>query len=155
MRMNRNDIFHIFHSLHRQVCTSCKCKGGMQTGAHHHGLCPPGKAKVLVAQILSYSLQPRTAAYQTPLSMGFSRQEYWSGWPFPPRGDLSNPGIEPGSPTLQADSLPSETPGEPQSEEGRSIKPTTQRTANDKTGADFTITKHFTHVISFNSDAGQ
>ena len=87
--------------------------------------------------------------------MGFSRQEYWSGWPFPPPGDLSNPGTEPGSPTLQADSLPYETPGEPQSEEGRSIKPTTQRTANDKTGADLTITKHFTHVISFNSDAGQ
>jgi len=40
--------------------------------------------------------------------MGFSRQEYWSGLPFPPPGDLSSPGIEPGSPTLQADDLPSE-----------------------------------------------
>ena len=42
---------------------------------------------------------------------GISRQEYWSGLPFPSPGDLSNPGIEPGSPALQADSLPSEPPG--------------------------------------------
>ena len=42
--------------------------------------------------------------------MGFSRQEYWSGLPFPPPGALPNPGIEPGSPALQADSLPSELP---------------------------------------------
>ena len=44
--------------------------------------------------------------------MGFSRQEYWSGLPFPPAGDLPNPGIEPGSPALQADSLLPEPPGE-------------------------------------------
>ena len=43
----------------------------------------------------------------------FSSQEYWSGWPCPPPGDLPNPGIEPESPTLQVDSLPSESPGEP------------------------------------------
>ena len=53
---------------------------------------------------------PWTAACQAPLSMGFSRQEYWSGLPFPPPGDLPNPGIEPGSPALQADSLQSEPP---------------------------------------------
>ena len=45
-----------------------------------------------------------TVAHQIPLSMGFSRQEYWSGLPFPSPGDLSNPGIKPGSPALQADS---------------------------------------------------
>ena len=45
------------------------------------------------------------------LSMEFSRQEYWSGLPFPPPGDLPHPGIEPGSPALQADSLPTEPPG--------------------------------------------
>ena len=45
--------------------------------------------------------------------MGFSRQEYWSGLPFPSPGDLPDPGIEPGSPTLQADALPSEPPGKP------------------------------------------
>ena len=48
-----------------------------------------------------------TVAHQAPLSMGFSRQEYWSGLPFPSPGDLPDPGIEPGSPSLQADSLPS------------------------------------------------
>ena len=50
---------------------------------------------------------------QAPLSMGFSRQEYWSGLPFPSPGDLFNPGIEPRSPTLQADALSSEPPGKP------------------------------------------
>ena len=48
------------------------------------------------------------------LSMGFSRQEYWSGLPFPSPGDLSDPGIEPESPALQANSLLSEPPGKPQ-----------------------------------------
>ena len=54
---------------------------------------------------------PWTVAQQAPPSMGFSRQEYWSGLPFPSPGDLPDPGIEPRSPTLQADSLPSEPPG--------------------------------------------
>ena len=48
---------------------------------------------------------PWTVAHQAPLSMGFSRQEYWSRLPFPSPGDLPNPGIEPGSPTWQADAL--------------------------------------------------
>ena len=56
---------------------------------------------------------PWTIAHQAPLSMEFSRQEYWSGLPFPSPGDLSNPGIKLGSPTLQADALPSEPPGKP------------------------------------------
>ena len=54
---------------------------------------------------------PWTVAYQAPLSLGFSRQEYWSGLPFSSPGDLPNPGIEPRSPVLQADALPSEPPG--------------------------------------------
>ena len=54
---------------------------------------------------------PWTAAYQAPPSMGFSRQECWSGLPFPSPGDLPDPGIEPGSPALQADTLPSEPLG--------------------------------------------
>ena len=53
----------------------------------------------------------RTVAYQAPPSMGFSRQEYWSGVPFPSPGDLPDPGIEPGSPALQADALTSEPQG--------------------------------------------
>ena len=48
---------------------------------------------------------PWIVAYQAPLSMGFSRQEYWSGLPFPFPGDLPNPGIEPGSPALRADAF--------------------------------------------------
>ena len=58
---------------------------------------------------------PWTVAYQAPPSMGFSRQEYWSGLPFPSLGDLPHPGIEPRSPALQADGLPSEPPGKPYS----------------------------------------
>ena len=54
-----------------------------------------------------------TAAYQAPLSMGFFRQEYRSGLPFPSPGDLPDPGIKPGSPALQADALPSEPQGSP------------------------------------------
>ena len=52
-------------------------------------------------------------ANQAPLSLGFSRQEYWSGLPFPCPGDLRDSGIEPGSPAPQADSLPTEPPGKP------------------------------------------
>ena len=54
---------------------------------------------------------PWTVAYKAPLSVEFSRHECWSGWPFPSPGDLPNPGIEPGSPALQADALPSEPTG--------------------------------------------
>ena len=49
---------------------------------------------------------PWTVARQAPLSLGFSRQGYWSGLPFPPPGDLPHPGIKPASLALQADSLP-------------------------------------------------
>ena len=52
-----------------------------------------------------------TVAYQASPSMGFSRQEYWSGLPFPSPGDLPDPGIKPGSPTLEADGLTSKPPG--------------------------------------------
>ena len=53
---------------------------------------------------------PWTVAFQASPSMGFSRQEYWSGLPFPSPGDLPNPGMEPGSPALEADALTSEPP---------------------------------------------
>ena len=58
-------------------------------------------------------VMPRTVAHQAPLSLEFSRQEYWSELPFPSPEDLPNPGIEPRSPALQADSLPSEPSGKP------------------------------------------
>ena len=56
---------------------------------------------------------PWTVARQAPLSMGFSRQEYWSGLSCPPPGELPNPGIEPRSPALQTESVPAEPPGKP------------------------------------------
>ena len=62
---------------------------------------------------MSDSVTPGIVAHQAPLFMEFSRQEYWSGLPCLPPGDLPNPGIKPRSPTLQADSLPSEPPGKP------------------------------------------
>ena len=54
---------------------------------------------------------PWTVVHQAPLSMGFPRQEYWSGLPFPSPGDLPKQGIKPGSPALQGDSLPTEPQG--------------------------------------------
>ena len=63
--------------------------------------------------VVSDSATLWTTANQVPLSMGFPRQEYWSGLPFPSPGDLPDPGIKPGSPAMQADSLPSEPPGKP------------------------------------------
>ena len=63
--------------------------------------------------VVSDSETPWTVARPTPLSMEFSRQEYWSGLPFPSPGDLPNPGIQPGSPILQSDSLWSELSGKP------------------------------------------
>ena len=63
-----------------------------------------------------------TVANQAPLSMVFSRQEYWSRLPFPSPGDLPNPGIEPGSPALQVDSLPSEPLGKPKTHKNYIMK---------------------------------
>ena len=71
-------------------------------------------------------MTPWTVAYQASLSMGFSRQEYWSGLPFPSPGDLPDPGIEPRSPTLQADALPSEPPGKPHTKEAKEFQTTAQ-----------------------------
>ena len=66
--------------------------------------------KVLVSRVRLF-VTPWTVAHQALLSMEFSRQEYWSGLLFPSPGDVPNPGIEPRSPALQADSLPTEPPG--------------------------------------------
>ena len=66
----------------------------------------------LLSRVLFFAT-PWTVAYQDPQSMGFSRQEYWSGLPFPSPGAHPNPGTEPRSPTLQVDALPSELPRKP------------------------------------------
>ena len=65
----------------------------------------------LVAKLCPTSVAPWTVARQGPLTMEFPRQEYWSAVPFPSPGDLLDPGIEPGSPALQAGSLSTESPG--------------------------------------------
>ena len=72
------------------------------------------KAKVKLLSRVQLFVTLWTVAYQAPPSMGFSRQEYWNGLPFPSPGDLSDPGIEPRFPALQTDALPSEPPGKPQ-----------------------------------------
>ena len=69
---------------------------------------------VAVYSVVSNPVTPWTVAHLTLLSVKFSRQEYWSGLVFPSPGDLPDPGIEPGFPALQADSLLSEPPGKPQ-----------------------------------------
>ena len=80
---------------------------------HCYTQCPQPCSKVKVKSLSHVQLfaTPWTVAHQTPLSMGFSRQEYWSGLPFPSPGDLPNPGIKPRSPTLQVDASTSEPPG--------------------------------------------
>ena len=69
---------------------------------------------------------PWTVAHQAPPSISFSNQEYWSGLPFPPPGDLPNPGFEPMSPELQADALTSEPPGKSSNVTGSHQKVRTQ-----------------------------
>ena len=72
---------------------------------------PWSKVKSLSRVLLFVA--PWTVAHQAPLSVGFSRREYWSGLPFPSPGELPDPGIEPGSPALLTDALPSEPAGKP------------------------------------------
>ena len=67
---------------------------------------------------IQLSAIPRAVACQALLSMGVSRQEYWSGLPFPPLRDPPDPRIEPAAPVLQADSLPLEPPGKPLNYQG-------------------------------------
>ena len=71
------------------------------------------KVKVKSLSRVGLFVTPWTVAHQAPPSMGFSRQEYWSGLPFPSPGDLPDPGIEPRSRALQADTVTSEPPGKP------------------------------------------
>ena len=71
------------------------------------------KVKVTSLSPVQLFPTPWTVAHQAPPSMGFSRQEYWSGLPFLSPGDLPDPGIKPRSPAFQADALTSEPPGKP------------------------------------------
>ena len=101
--------------LRDQTCISCIAGEFFTTE-------PPGKpttvylklkikVKVKLLSHVWLFVTPWTVAYQAPPSMGFSRQEYWSGLPFPSPRDLPDPGIKPRSPALEAKSLPSQPPG--------------------------------------------
>ena len=103
--------------INYKIFQTQKCTENYTNGTHsnlayitflRHGIRNGGGLGVLVTKSCPTLAIPWTVAHQAPLSMGFSRQEYWSGLPFPSPGNFPEPGIEPGSPALQADSLPTE-----------------------------------------------
>ena len=85
---------------------------GLKGTCTYYSIYKKGKVKVVISQLCPTVCNLWTVAHQAPMAMGFSSQEYWSGWPLPSPGDLPDPGIKLGSPTLQVDSLMSEPPGE-------------------------------------------
>ena len=87
------------------------CHGSNNLSRDHLTVLVLGRVKVKSLSHVRLFATPWTVAYHALLSVGFSREEYWSGWPFPSPEDLPNPGIEPGCPALQAELLPSEPPG--------------------------------------------
>ena len=105
------------------------CTKNNQGNMHRSIVCPALKsaANLTVRAVLSRSVMSDSLQLHglSPTKLlrpwGFSRQEYWSGLPCPPPGDLPSPGIEPRSPTLQADSLLSEPPGKPMNTGGISL----------------------------------
>ena len=87
-----------------------------------------------------------TLAYQASQSMGFSRQEYWSGLLFASPGDFPNPGIEPGSPALQADTLPTEPPGKPKLQ--RQVKYISNNSKSTVHSLKWDSSKHFSPLLT-------
>ena len=116
-------IYHIHLSSCQPTTTSSSilttlCKGNASAISRMQKMLSKSSSnpKAWILKSLShvqFFATPWTIAYQTPPYMGFSRQECWSGLPFPSPGDLLDPGIEPRSPALQADALLSEPPGKP------------------------------------------
>ena len=118
----------VFNNLVKWLPTPVVLPGESPRREEHGGLQSRGDKEFDMTNQLSTTTQRKcqafspvqlfttswTVAHQAPLSIEFSRQEYWSGLPFPSPGDLPNLGTELGSPALQADSLPSEPPGKPQ-----------------------------------------
>ena len=104
-------------SLHSKILSFCfKFSNKFLELVHNHcsiSRCKEGAFKVMCVScsIVSYSFQPLEYCLQGSISMGFSRQKYWSGQPFPSPGDLPNPGIKPRFPVLQVDSLLCQPPG--------------------------------------------
>ena len=99
---------------YRYLNILCRPDQGFQFPKLGHG----AFCKVKSLSRVQLFVTPWTVAQQAPPSMGFSRQEYWSGLPFLSLGDLPDPGIKPRSPALQADALTSEPPGKPQKAHG-------------------------------------
>ena len=93
------------------TCDNDMCVLASDTSNTKLNYCKLKKVKVKSLSHVRLFATLRTVAHQALPSMGFSRQEYWSGLPFPSLGDHPNPGIEPRSPALQADALTSEPPG--------------------------------------------
>ena len=100
--------------LETYIKVLCKCQNhGIQIchTVEQINRCDQHKLVSVNCSVMSDSETLWTVAHQAPLPMGFSRQEYWSGLPFPSPGDLPNLGIKPRSPALQANSLPLRPPG--------------------------------------------
>ena len=107
-QIQKDDAVKVLHSICQQIW---KTQQWPQDWKRSVFIPTPMKVKVKSLSSGWLFATPWTIAHQAPPSIGFSRQEYWSGWPFPSPGDLPNPGIKPGSPTLQTDALPFEPPG--------------------------------------------
>ena len=115
----------IFLSSWSYVYANCLCQSFWSLPESHGGcqvsrgswifalLTKKEVKKVKLLSCVRFFVTPSTIVYQAPLSMGFSRQENWSGLSLPSPGELSDPVIEPESPTLRADSILSEPPGKP------------------------------------------
>ena len=114
--MSSLDVFEVYDDM-KSLCVCVL--GGYNQEEKGHLLFPRLSTACIHTKLLSrvrLSVTPWTVAHQAPMSMGFSRQEYWSGLPCPPPGDLPNPGIEPASLRLlhwQAGSLQLVPPGKP------------------------------------------
>ena len=114
MKSQRNGPEYFTLGLMKVGMTVVEECGGLRSARHVLVILPAECQHPCVLICFSPVLcDPTDIAHQAPLSMGFSRQEHWSGLPCPSPGDLPNPGIKPMSPELQADSLPSEPPGKP------------------------------------------
>ena len=118
-RFLKDDAVKVLHSICQQIW---KTQWWPQDWKRSVFIPVPKKVKVKSLSCVRLFLTPWTVAHQAPPSMEFSRQEYWSGLPFPSPRDLPNPGIKPVSPALWADTLLSEPPGNPESQRKAVLK---------------------------------
>ena len=102
---------HLCRSTKIQLINSGQNAGGLFLKLNYPRALFIKSQKVKSLSRVQLFVAPWTVAYQAPLSMGLSMQEYWSGLPFPSPGDLPDPRIEPRSPALKTHALPSEPPG--------------------------------------------